>query len=857
MPRSGGEYACATCESSSCTGGVTAPCGTLLGFCMTGEGFCIRLGYTNSPARAVARTEACARSAWQVRPCIRYWFIALVAGMSLVASLVTGTAVAQPAWQVMDGDTPVWVRVVSATGVDAQEPAAESAWYEYGNTTSDTYLFSVGEPSDVRLVLRFRTDADGLTAEFFLHQGGALPLDYELNATGVTVLSHDGHPQVRVVARDLAWVVDGLPSFNLDVEIDRAGRLGPRAREITPDGRVDTRIRVWGVAPGTPAAMTRTLVNDPFPGDAYGRFGAAMRMPGAPAFRMAEPWMPTFPLFEIGSSSVDWYRENPIPISFDPRSMQLRIRSFVGFHTAGMYQISSNQHPPLVDFESPFVFLNFLPESRQPQVVVRNFMFPADTPFGEGERHLGFSNVRFSWKTDSETRWRYNLHLSDAFAFHDEIRIGDTIIRAVDGPSLPSRLMERDWAQVTFVEATRGFPGSEGVYFFNPVDTDSPGGSDYLRNPTLPNDTRLNPYSARGLPPGFRGQYRLEHAETPTLYVSPLDGAVHLRHAQGGAWHLGDGLLLRYHNLDGGPYIDGWTLEQANTVDDEGRRFAAGSERLEALFALPGHLVYGDASSLRIKQTTYTLAATDLTPPTDADSWESFRATVAPLAPRDPTTLDAWLEPFSGNEVRLDGFALRDARVTQAGFELVLEDVGAAAGALAALGIATETAWPITVLSYETATGEWSAAPGSPPGLAGGVGQVALEALSPTVVPMSLTNTGSLSLQGHATLTIGGDVVAEWPSFELRASERRDEALPWVPRMAGTYSVILTVADASVDLGTLEVPPAGRFEAARRAWFGLNDTGPAGVTLLITALLASLGTVALIARRALAPESQA
>ena len=102
-----------------------------------------------------------------------------------------------------------------------------------------------------------------------------------------------------------------------------------------------------------------------------------------------------------------------------------------------------------------------------------------------------------------------------------------------------------------------------------------------------------DPYRTLGLPPGFRGEYNVRRERQPVLYFSPIDGRLHLQHSQGGVWNLGDGWVLREHNLRGGPYVDGWTRERVPPQPGGNLppRALPGTVE-EALYAVDGLLVY-------------------------------------------------------------------------------------------------------------------------------------------------------------------------------------------------------------------------------------------------------------------------
>jgi hypothetical protein len=452
-----------------------------------------------------------------------HWIPVLL--MLLVCSLYSHLAPAVSAstphvrtWHGTVDGVPLWVTVVAK---DYALGRPQGPWWHWGNTATDTYLLAVGHPNQVRLILSFDRQRDGLPeaklyAGVYNRDHGNEPLRYTLRDGRIGVLSAARHPYLTIRPHHGGWLVDGKPNYHLTVLVDGPTIYGVGPANAPTDGTIDAIINVGG-RHGRPRWETQRLGHDPAPTAPYSRFSATKRMSGAPPLMLLPPLMPTFPYLGAAARFGDqWLSGNPPPCLFVLHPGLLLLQSFVGFKNAGTYWINSVSPPPRTDFESPFAFYNFLPSSRYSQLVIRADQFPPGDRHGYAPHRSQQTAFRYSWKMRDPARWIYSLELEGFHPLADRIRVGRTAVRGISPVDLPDWVIGKSWPYATFVQAMPGFTGSEGIYFYGGVDSaedwkwltgsalSSPG---YLKSPLLPHAAELTRIADYGLPAGFRGEY--------------------------------------------------------------------------------------------------------------------------------------------------------------------------------------------------------------------------------------------------------------------------------------------------------------------------------------------------------------
>jgi hypothetical protein len=792
-------------------------------------------------------------------------------------------------WQGTRFGVPVWVTVVPRGHDIPADARAHDPWWRWGNTMTDVYLFAFERQENVRVILEFQPEPDGLPeARLYLNKMGRERVDYTLEGDDLQVRSSGGHPLMRIQPQGGPWMIDDQTNYNLHILVD--GRLPPGggSHPIDTDGTVDWDIRVGGAHPGVADWETARLVNDPRPKWGYPRFSASQRQPDGPAFKAEAPFMPTFPHFTTGlgqrlstdqvDGAIDWYRENPRPLYYDMRAQQLELYPLPGFQNGGMYDYYSIAPPPAVNFESPFAFYSFDLDSRYPQLLVRGGKSPAGDLYvnqaltGVMDR----TSFRYSWKVEDGLVWRYSLDVAGSYPYTQTVQIGNTQILGIPPRDLPSWVVSKPWPLATFVEAVEGYPGSEGIYFYTAqaqenrpwLDGTSDDPPPHLDRPYLAEDPAVTRGSDLSLPPGFRGESSSTYFQKPTVYFSPIDNRAHLLYAQTGIWNLGHNRILRMHNLDGGAHINGWTREivpdqPAPPPPPNGRiqPDATRSDRAlpgeveEALYAFDGYLIYSGPQGTELRQAAFTPALFTTQPPTDRDTWLAFRERVQSLngQERNPEDLRSWLNAFQGTPTIVSGGKIEGVRAIKGGFRFVVD----LQAGFQIQGIeATQAIHPGKyVVTYD---GKLRIEPLTPPALSARLRELQPTALAMSRIQVLLGNSGRQDLAG-GTLEIWAAPAHSAPELvmtrtvDLLAGEPITVSLEWVPRSEGDWTLMPKIRQAGDHMLTFPPTQVSALPARSASSEALIVASTSGLRLpYILLVLVTFSTVgALVIRRQL------
>ncbi|MCY0899355.1 MAG: hypothetical protein OWU33_10560 [Firmicutes bacterium] len=653
-----------------------------------------------------------------------------------------------------------WITVVRRG--PHQPPLSASVWWKWGNATQDEYLFAFAGQTNARLLLAFSRTAQGhLRALLYTNDLGHMPLQYRLGPRGVKVLSDGGHPYLILESRTAGWIEQGRTNYNVTLWVD--GLSGMGYPKVLPNGHINTVYRVGQKSPGIPQWEVGQNLGNPQPSWGYARLEIQDRLPGAPPFRVMNGIMPDFPYLGVGNSrQVDWYLENPSPLYFNLTQSQLILYSFVGFEDGGTYRINSVNAAPHPDFESPFAFYNFLPDSRYSQLVVRSDTYPAGDAFGFFPTiHRDETTFRYSWAGANPTLFSYSLQLAGSIPLNQTVSIGGVRFRAVRPTDLPTWVMTQKWPMVAFVQSLHGYASSEGIYSYTPQQ---PSAWPWLLGLTAhPAQYWAHPYlvtnpgpatSDEGLAVGYRGEYDTADFRTPELYISPIDGLVHLLWAQGGIWNLGHGWYEREENLTGGPYLDVWELKHLTRKTRHPR--AMSGKTVETFYDLGRTLLYQGPTSIEILRLPATVDPVLVNPPTNRASWLAFRKlTREAETGRSPFDMGEWMTAWKGPRVAWQGAQLQDVRVVAGRFTWILHLTSSTKVSRVTPGLSPLS--PGTyLLTYDPATGQWAALPHP-------VARVSARAVVSTpvvgqvaTVTVRLHNRGALPAPVTVVATIGG-----------------------------------------------------------------------------------------------------
>ncbi len=658
------------------------------------------------------------------------------------------------------------------------------------------------------------------------------------------------------------------------------------------------------------------------------RIKASERFPDEPPFKVARPLIPTFRYFDMGLSSLDagkeheqaggaveWFEQNPMPLYFNLRGGYFAIYPFHGFQNAGVSYYNSTSTLPTINFEVPFSFYSFNANSRYPQLVVRGSYYPKGDRFSRvrdvSKNTLSF---RYSWKipiealsarlqdeeemgeTDAtedaegaedeedlpEKKWTYSLDVASVDYAFDELEVlGEHTFLGIRADNLPTWVISKEWAIATFVESIEGYGSSEGIYAYTSNGADffpwysgqtneKPG---YFEHPLLEAGVviTLTKKSNIGLPENFRGEYNAAYFQKPRVTFSPIDKRLHLWDAEGGVWNLGFNkhgrqIILRTHNLQKDPFIDGWTLEAIpiQQPTDEEIELALkdlkqpwwpqalpADSTYESLYALHGYIIYTGEEKSLLRKADYTLSAFDRQPPADKQHWLELNELLAQheTEERDPRNLSSWLDAFPGDIIISNPGTITNVRATQTGFRFVIDIQP---------GYTIQTMYGSEnlelgehVVVYEHGTFRIEPVTLPKPRIVL-TNNSALTQNLPGMLMMSLHNDGNMDF--HATVEVSAtkgfgskkhQIVHK--EVEFLADEVITQTVEWTPTSAGDWTITpwvfhpagVIIPSKSLETKVHPAPPAGSFEM-------LNVTAPQEARVMIVVLLVAFASLAAI-----------
>jgi hypothetical protein len=786
-------------------------------------------------------------------------------------------------WEGKIGEIPTYITVIPRGHEVAPSIRTSKTWWEWGNTTTDVYLFAFYDRSDVRLILAFEKQADGLpVAKIYVNNLGSSRIDYSITASDVTIHSNSGYPYATIKPIGGSWIIEGKTNYNLEIAIDGITQSFGYS-EAKTDGIVDVMTRVGSTDPGIPNWQTQHLVFDPHPEWGYARFLAIQRLPNSPPFKVAPPLMPMFPFFgmdaivtdkfnELSESqyrSLSWFEENPHPLSFNTKSSVFSIYPFPGFQTGGMFAVYSLAPPPAVNFEAPFAFYNFNPDSRYSHLSIRSERFPAGDPSGYGRQTRERSTWRYSWKTTNDHMWQYALGFAGVHSSTQQVQIGDATLNIVGPEELPKWITQRAWPITTFIEATEGYPGSEGIYFYSAQSNDSWPWLDgeivqqprFLREPYISQTIVNDRYSFATLPKGFRSEYITPNDRTVKFYLSPIDDRLHMLYANGGVWNLGNQRILRTHNLVADAYIDGWTRETLQAEDtsigqdseanlEPSRAFPGIVE--EALYALDNYLIYSGPKGSEIHRVSYKPEKLQIDPPTDRKSWLHFNNIMKPYENKggNPFDLHSWLNNFSSTSKFSISGSISGIRATGDGFRFVIElHPGFKAEGDDIIGMRNLQPGEY-VVRYD---GQFSIEPLTAPQVSANMTASDARQFESTRLQIALNNAGledapSSTLELWATSAGATPTLVTTQTVSLLAQTPITATLEWAPELPGQWSLTPKIVFQDGQLvelpsSNLVVHPAA--SATTQATLGLS-VSPDSLALIVLVMLSFSALGALV-----------
>jgi hypothetical protein len=301
-------------------------------------------------------------------------------------------------------------------------------------------------------------------------------------------------------------------------------------------------------------------------------------------------------------------------------------------------------------------------------------------------------------------------------------------------------------------------------------------------------------------------------------------------------WNLGHDFSLRENNLNGGPYINQWTL--SNQV--HGKTFT-----VSQLTALPNYLVYSGHHQVIIKTATYTPSLFTILPPTSKATWSQFVKKTAPYRQgKNPYDLASWLKDFPGKEVTGVG-TIQNIVETTKGFTLTVtgtnEKVWTRLLAPPSLSKASSTS--TVILSYTLATHQWSLISAIPSPISARITpSSSITPDLPHVIGVSVTNSAPYIQQGTLTVAINNQTISN-TFLKLKADEHVTNSVDWTPASSGTDHVTIMFNHQRILEQPLQITPLSR----PSSWLLWGESFPLpGTSMIVLILTLAVGGLTLV-----------
>jgi hypothetical protein len=570
------------------------------------------------------------------------------------------------------------ITIYPRAGTRPDVPAAQQV-----DTSNAVWLFQPGAGDRVSLLVDFHPDELGRPVADLYDDGNGDGRVDTIMAGGLPApVEHSGRWTVRVTSLDGAWTHGGRTSFNLDVQVDGPVRASFNSDAyvglLQNDGQPDFTIRVRDTdADGRPDFEWRQF-RPPLPEDpslsGYYRT-EIMANPQDDELpitgNLIWPFLAASPQQYRQGEFVKAYGQSLAPIEVDwERARIVQIGEFVASRgNPGSYFIYSIQRvvegtTSATNFENPFAFYDLAGRADGwPDMTIR---FETTLPFEipELRNRTPIDIVEYTWDQEHDHTWSYALNLVGHQPIDTTIQFPDFAVRAIPPALLPRWVVDHPWDAATFVQVTIPYWTTEHIYDYTVEQ-----GQKVLPLRYLPGVDPQPPVAAFStIPEGFRGEYAFHLTGQARLYLSPVDGRLHLFEAEGGVWNLGAGEELRSESR-GGRYVDGWTLVRDGLPVAE-------------LHTLAGQAVLSTSDGLLLAASRTLAEPGLLEPPTDSASWARLGAIVTASPPSGAADdLRAMFDRVALAPITLRGARASDVSLTDDGFQFVLTLSGTGSGA--------------------------------------------------------------------------------------------------------------------------------------------------------------------------------
>lgn len=542
-------------------------------------------------------------------------------------------------------------------------------WQQATDFKNDTWIFDIGGDKTAQLIIKYYQSDKYTYAAIYDDQNNDGKVAYLVNNHEV-VVQESSYPPLTVQAEgdwflsdnklnwNIKFITDG-PSIKNFVQYDPTS---PVFRLLKLDGNSDMVLEFFDDnLDGTPEwGIWRLLgINR----DDWGLIRTVMRVNK----NLHTPTQPTghifWPYLNPSTRAMNYF-DIPPAISIDWATSRITAVDFAGYPIENGYHVFSQYQTTLdpkvvnyVDFENIQAYYDLAQDNDSyPELHIRHRYHAANDPYGLN-LPSPINEIRWSWNqsNSSGNNFDYFVGLAGRHTITDTVTLSDFTYLTIPYENLPQWVLTNTWDIATFVawEGATPYTSSEGIYGWGAVET-AINKDGFAISRYLAGVSKIDIRQAfTPLPAGNRSEVVPYLNGQVGLYISKLDGKLHLKNAEYGYWTLPDERILRYEDLNSDGYFDHVTFTENNVVTQE-------------FGAIDNLLLFGDNHQIMGKITTYTQDELDVLPPTTTDEYLELGKLLQQqkhnLQPGDISTL---LTQFGAPDWSITGASLKNFRMNE------------------------------------------------------------------------------------------------------------------------------------------------------------------------------------------------
>lgn len=549
-------------------------------------------------------------------------------------------------------------------------------WEKCCNFINDVWVFDAYGDNKTELIIDFNKKRHKIIAELYDDVNKDGSVSYFYNSSDF-LINESSFPTLTVIAEDGYWSRDGKINFNLEMLGDGAVDIGQvyyPAIFKPNDGVADFKITIYDDdRDGDPDYELR---------ENLGASGHSMLMVDFDdnetewKNHIFWPYLGNGPgWWERGHNSasppilIDWKKARISTVQLTVSDRYDDGNCFI-LTQDKIYRNKSNE----LSFENPFCFYDIANDDDGYQEAVLRVVNSPDK--------RDAVDIRYSWDQNNDGKYDFSVRA----AGKPKYKLGDKYVSIVDFKDFsvvtipfekgPYWAFERKWDSVVFTDTNGLYWLGEGVY-----------GNMFKRevNYTLGNIVVTTTRYVAG-----QNYHRVESfqrkSQSVALYMSPIDGKLHLKNAMAGTFTLKakktgnwyGSIFSRediragkftvyenidYENLDGDGYIDRWTYYVNDTF-------------VRGLVYLKDVLIYYDRSKVKLLKKAIDPYVFETTPPKNYEEWRNLQENLNKYRKEfDPRDLEGMFNQFQGEPITIEGGFIRNFSLTDSGFRVYLDCV--------------------------------------------------------------------------------------------------------------------------------------------------------------------------------------